>query len=837
MAGNVLTRFISGEKGQSKADGARAQEVIDIYKYCAEAKRRREYEWFINDQFYNNNHYLKYNAGTRQIQQIPVSKMADKITINKVNQIVRGVVAFLNKEHPTVGILPGTEQDSSVDRARRMKHLADYWYDHLQLNRKIKEITLDGCKYGVGWAKILWDGDALSPTEQYTKNDGTQSSKTRGEVSFDRVDPFEVYPDPLAVDMSTMRYFVHALPRTIGELKANKRYKNTEHLAPDNKTAASAMKQSQIRQTMTSGQNANPATLTDLSTVIVLEGYKRELDANNEWCIRQITVTETGILLLDEEWPFDSIPFEYYQTEVASGIMNSSGIIRNIRDINRAMNQQYSQILESSRVMGKLNWLVPRGANVGAINDTTGQYIEYDVNPGGAPHQAQPVALPNYIMENANNLERLMDDIAGTHDASNGKSPGSHASGTLVSQLREGDSNNLSMMRDNLDDFLVRGFKKLFSTAKENYTVNRSFRINETDGINMYHWVTIAAKDISDEDDIQVRTGTNMPYSLGDKQALFLDLWKEGVIKDPKVILKGIEMPDVDNMSGTDELDVQRQLQENRDLTAGKTVPDPLISEDHGVHIHVIDQYSKTPAFKELSLQIQGKVMEHRMKHIDFTVQLAQIAASMQFEPIKRSEQINVRANSLNEFTPQERTQFLAKSGVQSDAALIQARGGLFVQDPEQARQQAMLEDNEMLVDLENPMEMSKPMMVSPGDNHNVHLMVHSEAAASPGFAEQPAHAQKFLLDHIKQHEQAAQAQVPAPGLIPNDAAGRPTQPALARRPPAQPAMTQPQPMGNLHTPPTPEQLKAEGESERGKKNQPDNANKAKPAKAVAKGK
>ncbi|MGH8683773.1 MAG: portal protein, partial [Nitrosospira sp.] len=380
---------------------------------------------------------------------------------------------------------------------------------------------------------------------------------------FERCDPFEVYPDPLATDKSNMRYLIHALPRTIGELKNNSKYKNREQISPDQKIAASSLKESQIRQNIAGAMSFSPSESKDLETTLVLETFVREWSSySNKWLIQLLTVTETGVLLREQTWHPDEYPFECYQADVSASILDTKGVIHNIREPNRALNQIVSQTHESARVMGKLNWIMPRGSNVNVITDETGQFIEYDVTPGGRPEQAQPAGLPNYIPNHMAYLERSIQDIGGAGDAMLGKTPFAQASGSLVETLREGDTSNLSMMRDNLDDFLVRSFKLMLKTAKVNGKSKRKFRAVENDEFGQYRWIEIDPKEISTEDDLQVRSGTNTPYSIEQKQQMYLSLWKEGVIRDPNAILKLMELSDVANTLGDDELDIERQLGE-----------------------------------------------------------------------------------------------------------------------------------------------------------------------------------------------------------------------------------------------------------------------------------
>lgn len=753
---------------EDKEDQDVKRHTQKIWEYLKESRRRRTYEWFINDQFYDNNQYLKYNVASRRVQAIPVERVLDRIIINKTYQQVRGFVNFLNAEHPTIGVRPGVQSDDAYLRAKKEKHQADYWYDHLQLNKKFKLISLDGAKYGVGWAKILWDQDALAPTVPFAMPDGTSRSNTYGQVMVERTDPFEMYIDPLAGDMGSMRYLIHAPIRTLGELKHNPIYKNTDKLVTDNKLAADNMKAFELRQQISAGADFGRGQQHGMDTSVVLECFWQHFDNfANKWKLRITTRTEQGLILRDEDWGMNEYPFEYFQTDVAPLIYDSKGVIHNIREPNRGLNEIVSQIHETARVMGKLNWRVPRGSNVDVITDETGQFIEYDIVPGGAPEQTQAVNLPSYIMQEANMLVGFMEDIGGIHGASSGRSPFAQASGDLVNQLSNGDQNNLLTARDNFNDFTSRVFKKSFKTAKENYKTSRKVPTGNTDAFGEDIWVEIKPEDISVEDDVVVNTGPAMPYSIAEKQQMYVNLWKEKAITDPKLLFKVLEMPDIDAAIGDDEPDITRQLNEIRDMIKGKDPADPknglqpLISENHSVHIETLDKFVRGDRFKELSPKVQQNIMDHRQGHIELSIQLSQIQQAMQVEPIKRSETLMVRPSNIGELTPTERTQYLNKFGIQSDAAQIQLRGGLYIQDPAQAEMQAQNEDVEMM--------QMRAVQVSFGDNHQVHIETHAQVMSQPEFKSYPKVVQDLFQQHVKDHVHAMQSIISAPGLVPND--------------------------------------------------------------------
>ncbi len=758
--------------------------VRKVWKYLTEARRRREYDWFLNDQFYYNNQYLKYNVAARRVQSVPVERMLDRVTINVTYQQVRGITNFLVAEHPSVGIRPSDQASDAYLRAKKEKALADYWYRHQQLNKQSKRVAYNGSKYGVGWIKVLWDNDALAPTKPFMTDDGKTQSFQYGEVIAQACDTFEIYHDPMARDMSDMRYIAHAPVRTISELQNNKLYMNTDKLVPDNRLAASNLKQSEIRLNLASGSQFAAGQPNGMDTVVTIEMFRRLFNKDSgDWEIWVTTFTEGGILLRNEKWPLDCFPFEFFVPDVVDRIVESKGVIHNIREPNRALNEMVSQVHESARIMGKLNWLMPRGSNVNVITDETGQFIEYDITPGGKPEPAGAPNLPPYIMQHIAQLRGFIEDIGGMHSSFNGKAPFAQASGDLVETLSEGDQNNLTIMRDNFDDFHVRMFKLMFKTAKENYNEKRQFPDAVMNVLGETRWWEIKPDEINTTDDVAVSTGTQMPYSIAQKQQMYMNLWKEKAITDPNLLFKLLEMPDIDAAMGDDEMDIERQLDEIRNVIDGKTLNDPMISENHSVHIETLDKFMNGDRFFTLTQEQQQQLQDHRQKHIDFSIQLAQITASMQVEPVKRNITYMLRMNKMSDTTPIERTQMLSKIGINSDAAQIQLRGGLYVQDPEQAEMQAQNEDIEML-------EM-RAVQVGFGDNHQVHLETHSQAFA---LAQSNMMAQKkgikvkepvsqttieLMQTHIKDHIEAMQAIQLSPGLVPNDQVGLPNKPSI----------------------------------------------------------
>lgn len=737
------------------------------YNYMKQARRKAEYEMWLNDQFYQGEQYAYYNPQTKLIERYAY-KNDSNLIINKIKQNARYVIMWLNRDHPTSRVMPATQDDAAYDHAKKTEHLLSYWYDALDLSTENKLTTMDAYKYKLGAQKILWDGQALAPTSPF--NGGI--TKIKGEVTIKRVDPYELLLDPQlsGVNVDDCRFLCHTMPRTLGELRNNKNYKNTDKVTGDSKTADSMLKESIIRAQTVGAAQFNPDNKDDLATTLVRELYAREFDKEKgDWVIRKTVFTGNGILLDSSIWPLDFYPFELYLADMQGSILDGGGPVRDLRSPQRAFNQIMSIIHENAQVMGKINYKMPRGANVNVITDEVGQFLEYDVTPGGSPEQLQPASLPAYMPNHATYLAQLLDDLGGNHSASYGKSPGSKASGELVNRLQEGDSNNLVLMRSNLDDLQRRVYKKALKTFSKFGTADRMIRSKETNATGRYDFWSVKPKDVSVDCDIEVVTGSKMPYSMQDRQEMLLNMKKEGVITNEQ-FLKAINIPDLDNVLNTAQLDVERALDENRRLLKGEVLEDPAKGEDHQVHMQVHVQLIKSPAYLEADPMIQDNIQAHYAAHIDMSVQLAMISNSLNVEPIKRNETVMFRQD-FNQLTPIERTQAMSKVGIQSDAGEIQARGGLNIQDPGQAELQAQTEDTAMLD--------GKPVMIAIGDNHQVHIETHSQIMETAAWEHVPEPIKNLFNEHIKQHVQQLQAQAPMPGLVPNKNYDVPNQPQI----------------------------------------------------------
>lgn len=751
----------------------KATKANNIFTYCLQGRRPYELEWFINDTFWRDRSSFRYNVTNKMLEPMPAEKSVSRVNINKSKQLVRGVTSYLTREHPMINIIPGTQEADAYSNAKKEQYLYEHWYDNLQLNAIHKRVAGGGARHGIAWSKVIWDEDAVAPTKPYMVN-GEESKTVKGEVLVLPTDNYAIYADWRATSKDDMRFMNEAFPRTLGELASNKRYDQDviDSISADDKSSLSMLK----LESLTNGGGRTPEMANHADptqrTVIIIETYVKEFDLETQkWLINLYVTTESKLLLYHDAWPLDEFPYEYFQTDVADMLYETDGVIRDIRGLQQSLSRAASQVEETMQTMGKLNWLVPRGAGITVITDRTGQFVQY--NPqAGAPTQSHPANLPNYTDTHMSNLERWIDDIGGIHDATYGKLPTSRASGDLVQALQSGDSTSLGIYKDNFADYIAREGKLMFKTAKYHYaqTGSRTIPMKTKSGTGDYQWSTIKASDILLEDKVNVQVGTGLPYDQTERIKLGVEMKKEGILNADQT-LKLMNISALTDVMGDNQQDIDRQISENKKMMAGQEIDDPYIFEDHDTHIMVIDQLGKSDSWWGLNDSVKQAILDHRTKHMTISISLKKLMSSLNVDVIKRSESLMVRSSTTDDMSPIEKQQFFEKFGVDSDAAEIQLRGGLNIESPQEAVPQA---------DKENGLlAKGYPAKVSLGDNHMVHIQVHNAAMAplpdgspNPLFTSLPQSTQKMFQEHVSNHQVALKATTPQPGLIPNSKTG-----------------------------------------------------------------
>lgn len=621
MDADTSTGSTAGQKGIQQQNknvhtAQLAQQMLEIWTYLKRARYKYELEAYINENYYRSEHYLRYDLVSSKVEVIPFAKLGARIAINRIKEKVTQAVSFLTKDEPRFDVEPagGQQSDEVKQRIDAERSWADYIYSRLEIDRKLEEIALEGAKFSTGWFKI-----GYNPSTRVIMADG---SDLFGEVFVEVAPWWHVYTDPIARYLGQQRFMAFAEPRTIGELKL--KYPNGKLLTPDRKFTPSEYEQRIMNQLWKWAPSGDQPSKEETGTVVVIELYywkwvrdaKAGTDSDGQAHMdKQLwvcTMTQDGLILDHKQHPWGNwFPFEPFQWDAASGTIYTEGLIKQIRQPNKALNRLVTGLVEYTDIFkGKI--LEPRTANVTTITDENGERIQYDIT-GGKPEYWQVPPINPSVNTAIEYLERKIDDLSMIHSQFAGGTGYPGESGYHAEIMAQGDAQNFMTTKNNLTRCLENTFKKALMIAAQEYKkqgVTRDLAFND-------RRFQISGQDLNLDDDIRVMTQAGFAFTKQYELEELKNLYQLQVI-DRQTLLEAYRFTDLENiLQRTEEqqngapLDNDTALaeMENRQIAQGQ-MPQPKPGFDPQTHLILHGRFAKSqvvaqnPMLKKMLVQL-----------------------------------------------------------------------------------------------------------------------------------------------------------------------------------------------------------------------------------------
>jgi hypothetical protein len=413
-----------------------------------------DWKWFIYDLWVTGNHYAKFDKDTQQVVSLNTVKGVPKVVINKVYTTLRSVRNFTLRNRPRAEVTPEDMTEEQVEQAVKLNRFLDFLHDKLRLRNKLKATLWHALVKSVGIWQVLW-------------NEDTQ------EIEVNVCDPYDVYFDPVARTPEELRYVGLAVRRPVEEVNNDPKYreyikKNKIELKGDGKLAASSMKE-RLANMDKSGASASGG---DKNTVIVKElMYKEWNEEEKKYKIFITAQVEGTTIRPPEETELTRLPYFILPCDVDPLKIYGQGWVKNLIPVNRLLNRLESSVAEYNDIVNKGRFVADKGAGVRAIYNQHGQIIE---KKRGFDVVQQPITPLNpAIFNQINNCNTYLEDLGGAHDASMGRVPTGAKSGKALEALQVGDSNNMSEIVENVEEFLEDVYEYILALAAEKYQFAR----------------------------------------------------------------------------------------------------------------------------------------------------------------------------------------------------------------------------------------------------------------------------------------------------------------------------------------------------------------------------
>lgn len=431
-----------------------------------------------------------------------------------------------------------------LEKSRKVQMALDYEFDREKMSSKIPRQALMTLIIGSAVYFVPWDTNVKSEYD--------------GEIRAIEVNPFNLFPDPLATSVEDAEYIIYASYKHVNILKK---------LFPKK---ADKLNGGEINYPELVGNRGSDMGKVN-NQVLVLEIWCRdytsvEYEETGEdgkvYKVRKrkypkgrvLTIApELGILLDDKENPYDDgnfpfviikdydIPFQFW----------GEGEVKHLLSPQKYLNDLSNQVIDNARLTVNMPWIIDKNAGIGYGQLTNRPGLVIRKNPGTTVERHSPPSLPQYVSEKIEELKRDIETISGVHDVTQGRRPVGIQAGNAIMALQEAGQTRIrlkvKMLELGLSDLANMWYKRMQQFWKFERWVHY------TDDNSKTQYEIITEEDLQHDFDIKISAGSTMPKNKSAMLDIMIRLGQttaeDGLpVVDRETILDFIDVPHKDKI-------------------------------------------------------------------------------------------------------------------------------------------------------------------------------------------------------------------------------------------------------------------------------------------------
>lgn len=358
---------------------------------------------------------------------------------------------------PKFEAVPVTLQ--GVDYAHNITQVLDYEWHRANMKKIMIGNSIPTLVLGTSIIMLTYDVD-----------DGVD-----GNVKPIPVNPFNIYPDPLATSVEDAEYIIYAT------------YIHENILKRDYPEFADEISGSRVEYSELVDFRDKDANISN--QVLVLEFWSRDYtsieeedDDGNKTSKaaypngRVITVLpELNLVIDDKDNPYNTgrFPFFLFKDIDVPFQFWGEGEVRWLLSPQEAINDLSNQIIDNARHTANQIWVIDKNAGVpkGTLTNRPGLIIRK--NPGTSVERSTPPSMPMYVSEKINSLKMDIEVISGVHDVTRGQNPTGLESGAAIMALQEAAQTRIRLKINLQEEYLAELGQEWFERIRQFWVFDR----------------------------------------------------------------------------------------------------------------------------------------------------------------------------------------------------------------------------------------------------------------------------------------------------------------------------------------------------------------------------
>ena len=637
------------------------------------SKRAYEKTWFVNGAFIRGQHYVIFNDYTRTFEvpyRVPPHRV--RLMVNYMLAYVRRTKSRLTAHKPGYFVRPASTDQGDVERARLAGKVLESEVDRLKhfANFKTAAGWMLECGSGIlGLSWNPWAGPELMEDQPAGLDESGQPivdpetgepSVTKapmtdefgrqlhaGENELEAVSPYELDVDPQATSFDDAQWVMRNKIRTLNWVKEN--YPDKGKFVKTEQVYLNAFYEKRLRQIVgvfgytTEAQAGESDQDAPKDSTVVHEYWERPTEKYPQG---RLVVVAGNVLLHDGPNPYKHgrFPFVKFDEVSVPGRFWGMAMVEQAIPLQKNLNRARSQEVENRTLMGRPKILVPRTAKLrqSAYDAEAGEKLDYNPGPRGEkPELIWPQSTTMSTQTEIQHTISDMQEVLAWHEASRGILPSANIPGIAIERLQGADETSLGDASTSIDVAMIALAQMILSNCAQFWSEERMVRAGG-EGARL-EAVKIRGQDLVGEDpnaeyfDVRVIPHSTLLRDPAKQREMVKEMIEMGIL-DPMmhrdVILKTLDVSDIDQVFEDDRLDEQWAERENELMEEG-TYSVPRDFENHAIHLKILDRYRKGERYRRLTPAFQQAFDMHAAQHKEMAVQVAQERAIMQTEVAK----------------------------------------------------------------------------------------------------------------------------------------------------------------------------------------------------------
>lgn len=587
--------------------------IVWAEKRLEDAHSIDEFEAKQNLAFTLGNQWCVWDAKRRRMQSDHSSLRGDpnapvRVTANKIGGIVERVIARLTKNAPIPECRPVTDTMSDINTAKVATRILDHEFNRLEYEQRLTELYFWVLPLGWSFFHVRWN-----PKAGAVVGEDEQGQLHEGEIVLDEVPAFELRIDPNARRWRDARWCIRTVAMT--REACYEQY----GIVPD--AAGSGALTNEWRMGVQEfSEGPHTGTPEDEQFVAVHQFWLRPGGrAKPEglvftWSGKTVLEKPTAFPYAHGRLPFVPLNLLPALGKGPQGRTWVNDLVEQQKDYNDARSRE-----ATIRRQLTPKWVAARGQVDPARLTSRVEVLEY--NPTGPdPKLHMPDGRWMSQYEQAmNRADQEMGDRSGQSDVSSGQAATSAPAASILA-LQEADETKLAISARELAAHVQELGYQIIMLARQFWSEERTIRTWSRDGqleVGQY-----SKADIANQLDVHVSAESALPRSKSARAQLVTDLWAGGVITDPHVFVRMLDLPGTDFLLETLSLDAKQAEREHAALLAMEPV-EVRPWENHEAHYAKHNEFRKTEEYEALPPEVQAHFDAHADTHM-------QIIASLQ---------------------------------------------------------------------------------------------------------------------------------------------------------------------------------------------------------------